>query len=79
MGHQYSLTRSYHGNFNLDRKQGYGQMYYDDGRTFMGYYHSGKQHGIGIQIDDKKDRKYGLWEHGTNIKWFKAPEVAEIN
>jgi hypothetical protein len=40
--------------------------------VYEGYWFKGKQHGLGIFKDpNKKKVKYGLWENGQRISWFK--------
>ena len=51
-----------------------------DGRRYEGWWHKGKQHGLGTYIDNGKGNiKYGLWENGKRIKWFDEQAVILIN
>lgn len=62
-----------------EMKDGYGRYEWADGRKFEGWWHRGKQHGLGIVIESGYTPKYGLWEHGKRRKWFKQTKVVLIN
>ena len=54
--------------------------YWTDGRKYEGWWHKGKQHGLGTYIDSSKQSvKYGLWENGRRVKWFDEQAVMLIN
>lgn len=47
-------------------------------KRYAGWWHGGKQHGIGIFISKDGKKKLGLWEDGKKVKWFSAEEVELI-
>jgi len=39
---------------------------------YQGYWNMGKQHGLGVyQVSSDQPIKYGLWEEGKRVEWFK--------
>ena len=75
----YSDGVVYEGQFEEDKKTGFGIYKWLDGRQYEGYWHKGKQHGLGILFDDKKlfKQRHGLWEQGKRITLF--TKESEIN
>lgn len=76
----------YKGEYKNDKKDGYGIYRWADGRIYEGWWHKGKQYGLGKYINsegnlmqDLVGLKYGLWENGKRAKWFGMPEVSAIN
>ena len=66
----------YDGQYQKDKKEGYGVYHWVDGRRYEGWWHKGKQHGLGTYIDKTKENvKYGLWENGKRVKWFDEATV----
>jgi hypothetical protein len=66
----------YDGEYVDDKKDGFGVYYWTDGRKYEGWWHKGKQHGLGQYVDSgKKTLKYGLWEYGKRVRWFDDTEV----
>ena len=79
LGHYFGADKTYHGNFDLDKKHGHGHLYFSDGRKYMGTFYRGKQHGLGFYIDKSGKEKYGLWENGKHVMYFEQDEIIAIN
>ena len=61
----------YEGQFIWELKDGFGSYEWGDGRKYTGWWHKGKQHGLGTFRDsDDGEVKYGVWEFGKRKKWF---------
>jgi len=50
----YSDGVRYDGQYNDDKKDGYGLYYWTDGRKYEGWWYKGKQHGLGLYVDTVK-------------------------
>ena len=59
----------YEGDYENDRKHGYGIYTWNDGKQYEGWWQNGKQHGEGIYRKDGRDRR-GIWEDGKRAKWL---------
>lgn len=69
----------YDGQFQLDKKEGYGLYKWTDGRMYEGWWHKGKQHGIGTYHEPtKRSIRYGILENGKRLRWFDKTETSQI-
>ena len=64
------LFNLYDGYYENDRKHGYGEFDWPDGRKYSGYYKDGKQEGIGIYVSSSGETKYGNWSQGKRLEWI---------
>ena len=67
-------NKQYEGQYVDDKKHGYGIYTWPDGRIYKGYWKDGKQHGLAeyqLKASSGLQIRYGLWEGGARIKWFK--------
>lgn len=62
--------RKYNGNYVNDKKEGYGEFYWPDGRIYKGYWKDGKQDGKGIYKGSNKVQREGEWLDGKLVKWL---------
>lgn len=53
-----------------DKKHGYGEFYWPDGRSYRGYWSDGKQHGRGIYRGSNGQEREGEWANGQKIRWL---------
>ena len=51
--------------YKNDKKDGYGEYTFADGKKYTGLFKNNKQHGIGIFISPKGRKKYGIWNEGS--------------
>jgi hypothetical protein len=58
------------GEYVDDKKQGYGEFIWPDGRSYKGDWFNGKQHGKGVYITSQGVEKYGEWKEGKRIRWI---------
>ena len=58
------LLYSYKGNFIDNKKDGYGEMTYTDGKSYTGFYKDDKRNGYGILVTDLQTNYTGQWEQG---------------
>ena len=73
---KYSTEKLYYGYFKQDMKEGFGIYLWNsngENKIYLGMWLAGKQHGIGKYFS-KKGVKYGKWNQGERIKWFKNDE-----
>ena len=78
--YHWSDGRSYVGEYMDDKKHGYGTYSWQDARKYQGYWNMGKQHGLGIYtLSQHQPIKYGLWEEGKRLEWFKEETQKKIN
>ena len=49
------------GEYNMDKKHGYGVYIWADSRRYEGLWHNGKQHGKGKYILPNSTVKVGIW------------------
>lgn len=66
------------GEYRDDKKEGYGEFFWPDGRVYKGYWKGGKQHGKGIFITPEQETKYGVWCDGKKEKWISEEEYNEL-
>ena len=73
--------RKYKGEYKNDKKEGYGEFKWPDGRVLLkfkqiykGQWKNGKQHGVGVYIGESKAEKQGIWEEGKRIRWIHTGE-----
>ena len=62
--------RTYVGEFQNDKKHGYGVYTWADGRMYKGGWNAGKQHGEGVFIDAQQKEKKGEWNMGDVVRWI---------
>ena len=54
-----------------DKKDGYGEFEWADGRKYKGSWKNGKQHGEGEYCPSNgKIWRKGIWENGKRVKWL---------
>lgn len=53
----------------LQRKHGYGEFTWPDGKMYKGYWENGKQHGRGTYRGSSAIEREGEWHEGRKIKW----------
>ena len=80
----YADGMKYDGQFDADEKQGFDIYSWTDrfgkGRKYEGWWHKGKQHGLGTYTgSDGKTVKHGIWDNGKIIKWFDDKTIDLIN
>jgi hypothetical protein len=51
-----------------DKKEGYGEFSWPDGKIYKGQWRDGKQHGEGVLKHKGVERK-GLWDNGKRLRW----------
>ena len=56
----------------MDKKHGYGEFSWTDGRMYKGGWKDGKQHGEGVEITKDGEEKKGEWIDGEWIRWIDA-------
>lgn len=61
-------TRKYIGQYTVDKKEGYGEFYWPDGRCYKGYWKDGKQHGRGVYKGNGKGQMEGEWQDGKLVR-----------
>jgi hypothetical protein len=44
---------------------------------YDGYWMNGKQEGVGIYYNAKKEVRYGQWQNGKRVKWIQEDEYKE--
>jgi hypothetical protein len=54
----------------MDKKEGYGEFTWPDGRSYRGYWKDGKQDGRGTYKNKENIEKQGLWADGKKTKWI---------
>ena len=68
----------YQGQYENDRKHGYGTFAWNNGRQYAGWWVNGMEHGEGTyrQSDTETGfrRMRGVWEEGKRVKWHDDPE-----
>ena len=52
-----------------DKKEGYGEFSWPDGRSYKGLWRDGKQEGKGMYVNKENIPREGVWENGKKIKW----------
>ena len=52
-----------------DKKHGYGELFWPDGRIYKGEWKHGRQHGKGQYICLNGQVKYGEWCNGQRKRW----------
>ena len=57
------------GFYNMDKKEGYGEFLWPDGRMYKGQWKNGKQEGDGIFIAPDGQQRSGVWKEGNKIDW----------
>lgn len=62
--------RRYIGGYINDKKEGYGEFFWPDGRLYKGYWKDGKQHGRGQYKGTNRVTKEGEWCDGKLVKWM---------
>ena len=50
-----------------DKKHGYGEYTWADGRMYLGEWQEAKQHGTGIVVLPNNIAKKGIWQNGKKI------------
>jgi hypothetical protein len=71
--------RMYEGFYKEDKKHGFGIYTWSDNKKYSGWWYSGKQHGLGIFVSKAGGKKkFGVWEEGKKVRWFKSSEVESI-
>lgn len=71
--------RKYIGYFSDDKINGFGLLIWKEPfKIFIGSWLNGKQNGLGKYMDSRKE-KYGLWDNGKIVKWFKKKEKIDEN
>ncbi len=60
----------YEGAFEEDCPEGEGIYYYPDGVIYKGPFRGGRQHGRGVQIDERQRQRGGEWEEGRFKAWL---------
>lgn len=58
----------------MDKKHGFGEYTWADGRKYIGNWSNGKQHGDGKYIQLEGKERSGTWENGKRIKWHDDEE-----
>lgn len=58
----------------MDKKHGYGEFDWPDGRKYKGSWKNGKQDGIGIYYNPNGEKKYGNWNAGKRMEWLEEDE-----
>ena len=58
----------YKGEYRDDKKHGYGEISWPDGRKYAGQWVNGKQHGHGTYVSSKGETVQGEWLNGKRIK-----------
>ena len=56
--------RRYEGEYQMDKKHGYGKYIWVDGRIYEGEWKNGKQHGKGTYTLSNGATHAGVWEDG---------------
>jgi hypothetical protein len=76
----FSQKNEYTGQFDEDEREGYGYYKWADGSRYKGWFHKGKQHGLGmyLKVDQDTNYRFGLWQMGKRLKWFSADECELI-
>ncbi len=67
------VGKKYFGYYRNDKKNGLGAFFWkDNAKIYIGLWLCGKQSGPGIMYYNNKTVKYGIWEDGILIKWYKS-------
>jgi hypothetical protein len=61
--------RKYEGEYEEDKKHGFGTFIWADGRKYIGNWSKGKQHGKGEYYMANGEKKIGEWIDGKRTKW----------
>lgn len=69
--------RTYEGEYQDDRKHGFGIYTWPDKRQYTGQWEYGLQHGQGIYKDVYGIERTGLWEFGKRVVWLDEEEWEE--
>ena len=62
-----------------NKKHGYGELYWNDGRCFRGKWRDNKMHGFGIVTNRDGQSKKGEWVNGKLLRWISDEEAAELD
>lgn len=55
------------GEYENDKKHGYGEYFWQDGSCYKGHWNEGLKHGKGVMEDKNGNRREGLWKKGKLI------------
>ena len=63
--------KKYIGNYKNDKKEGYGEFIWNNGKKYRGNWKNGNQNGEGeFFFPTEKIWKKGIWKNGKRIKWI---------
>lgn len=69
----------YEGEYNFDKKHGFGSYQWADGRKYIGQWANSKRNGKGKIIGVDGTEKQGIWENDKRIRWLnQTEEVSQI-
>lgn len=64
----------YHGQYDQDKKEGWGEFFWPDKKTYNGWWKSGKQNGFGTFRSPRGEERCGVWQNGQRLEWLSTPE-----
>ena len=67
------------GEYKDDKKHGYGEFFWPDGRAYKGNWMEGRQEGEGRFIGSNGQERKGIWRSGSKIEWESDPKAAGGN
>jgi len=74
----YNDGKKYCGFFKMDKKNGFGILFWPKNKYYIGFWKDGKQNGMAKFIKGNSC-KYGIWNEGKKEKWFKNEEEFLVN
>ena len=66
------------GCYKNDKKHGFGNYKWPDGRRYIGFWENGKQHGYAKYVMHNGVVKFGKWEAGKRVNWLTDEECEAL-